>query len=73
MSKALDLELARGREELAGNYAQASAAADAGDWEQAVAKYSMVAAAAQPRSTVPPRCSHDAASVLSRVVTRGPD
>jgi TIR domain len=32
VSKALDLELARRQEELASNYAQASAAADAGDW-----------------------------------------
>jgi tetratricopeptide (TPR) repeat protein len=45
VSKTLDLELARRQQELASNYAQASAAADAGDWEQAAAKYSMVAAA----------------------------
>jgi tetratricopeptide (TPR) repeat protein len=43
--KTLDLELARRQQELASHYAQASAAADAGDWEQAVAKYSMVAEA----------------------------
>jgi tetratricopeptide (TPR) repeat protein len=43
--KTLELELARRQQELASQYAQASAAADAGDWEQAVAKYSMVAEA----------------------------
>ena len=43
--KTLELELARRQQELASHYAQASAAADAGDWEQAVAKYSMVAEA----------------------------
>jgi hypothetical protein len=43
--KTLELELARRQQELASNYAQASTAADAGDWEQAVARYSMVAEA----------------------------
>jgi hypothetical protein len=41
----LELEVVRRQQELASNYAQASAAADVGDWEQAVAKYSMVAEA----------------------------
>jgi hypothetical protein len=45
VSKTLEQELARRQPELGSNYAQASAAADAGDWEQAVAKYSMVAEA----------------------------
>ena len=43
--RTLEQELARRQQELASHYAQASAAADAEDWEQAVAKYSMVAKA----------------------------
>ena len=39
------LELARRQQELALHYAQASAAADAGDWEQAVAGNTVVAEA----------------------------
>jgi tetratricopeptide (TPR) repeat protein len=45
VTETLELELAHRQQELASNYAQASTAADAGDWEQAVARYSMVAEA----------------------------
>jgi tetratricopeptide (TPR) repeat protein len=37
------LELARHQQQLASNYAQASAAADAGDWERAVGEYTRIA------------------------------
>jgi tetratricopeptide (TPR) repeat protein len=37
------LEAARQKQELAGRYAQASAAAEAGNWEQAVAAYTWIA------------------------------